>query len=850
MHCLFCGKPLGFLKELTDGEFCCGEHRQRYKKLTKLALARLIETHAEAAAGNPELVEPITPPPARPSISSILFPAKKETREYSGIYRHFPRPKPMPLVPQAVGETITPPALAPALPAFSCSPILPSLGNAAPIWSNLEPALPAFPCLAPGFSLTPSELPSSSPSLGSLASAPLSVRLPLLHEANFSPLQPAPAEPYPALSLRDDACVQPLLEPLRAPAMPAAPSLMELPSIPLAESVPHADAPVPVSISSAILRVEPKLVPFSIWAAWRHSHLLKLETSGLPLEEVEMVSQRAFEHALPLSPVPQAALASCRPMTGVEWKSWAKTPAMSALHSVLDLACGVSEAGLQALPLAARQCIAEPLRSAEPITEAPQLVFPKLAARTVSEPSSFAAPPFAAAAGRAIASAIRAAGAPALGRTVKPAAHEAVPPIGFGAELSPLPMAGLARIGMKPVDGSVRVDARSAEPAPFAASTLRYPNLQIAHARQILCFGATQHEELQGLDAAADPIRASQAAPVAASSSLLPSLTSLFRYARVENVRRGVAMSFDGIRPKDQPRSPLAYMELAMPVRAPAIPRNSSLRIIETFEYLRPLDKPGLEPFNALLRLWRNTPAYLRLAAVSACLMILVLAANPTRVGTVVENQWAVVRTSIQNRAAVELVDRFEGGSLAGWEGTGEWANSWTFSDAGYIRPGKLAIYTPSVDMQDYHVEFLAQIDRKAVSWVYRAADQMNYYAAKLTVVKSGPAPEVALVRYAVVNGVEGPHTEVPIRLLMQNGTPYKVRVAVKGTDFSTSIEGQLVDHWRDDRLEKGGVGFYAEAGERARLYWVKLSHQDDFVGRLCSYMYPNPIMLRSGNLP
>jgi len=69
-------------------------------------------------------------------------------------------------------------------------------------------------------------------------------------------------------------------------------------------------------------------------------------------------------------------------------------------------------------------------------------------------------------------------------------------------------------------------------------------------------------------------------------------------------------------------------------------------------------------------------------------------------------------------------------------------------------------------------------------------------------------------------------------------------------TDFSTSIEGQLVDHWRDDRLEKGGVGFYAEAGERARLYWVKLSHQDDFVGRLCSYMYPNPIMLRSGNLP
>ena len=46
MHCLYCGNELGFLRELTDGEFCSREHRQRYKKLTKTALDRLINSES------------------------------------------------------------------------------------------------------------------------------------------------------------------------------------------------------------------------------------------------------------------------------------------------------------------------------------------------------------------------------------------------------------------------------------------------------------------------------------------------------------------------------------------------------------------------------------------------------------------------------------------------------------------------------------------------------------------------------------------------------------------------------------------------------------------------------------
>jgi hypothetical protein len=54
------------------------------------------------------------------------------------------------------------------------------------------------------------------------------------------------------------------------------------------------------------------------------------------------------------------------------------------------------------------------------------------------------------------------------------------------------------------------------------------------------------------------------------------------------------------------------------------------------------------------------------------------------------------------------------------------------------------------------------------------------------------------------------------------------------------------VDFWHDERLKVGGVGFFAENGDRARIYWMKLSQKDDFVGRVCAYFYPNPIQTRS----
>jgi hypothetical protein len=73
--------------------------------------------------------------------------------------------------------------------------------------------------------------------------------------------------------------------------------------------------------------------------------------------------------------------------------------------------------------------------------------------------------------------------------------------------------------------------------------------------------------------------------------------------------------------------------------------------------------------------------------------------------------------------------------------------------------------------------------------------------------------------------------------VMVHNDTPYHVAVSVEGNRIITSIEGQEVDRWIEDRIPTGGVGFYSDAGERARLYWMKVSKNEDFLGKVCAYL-------------
>jgi hypothetical protein len=156
--------------------------------------------------------------------------------------------------------------------------------------------------------------------------------------------------------------------------------------------------------------------------------------------------------------------------------------------------------------------------------------------------------------------------------------------------------------------------------------------------------------------------------------------------------------------------------------------------------------------------------------------------------------------------------------------GGGGWITEWAGDSKGSKRGKQLTLYKPSMQLKDYRTEFVGQIETGSLGWVFRAKDTKNYYAMKIRIVRPGIEPGIVLERYAVVEGVEGPHVEVPLNLTVRNDTLYKVKIDVQGARFSTYIQGKVVDVWSDDRLASGGFGFSNERAERAHIRSVSVS--------------------------
>ena len=197
----------------------------------------------------------------------------------------------------------------------------------------------------------------------------------------------------------------------------------------------------------------------------------------------------------------------------------------------------------------------------------------------------------------------------------------------------------------------------------------------------------------------------------------------------------------------------------------------------------------------------------------------------------------AWVRSEAAKRAAVEVADSFDKGMQAWGAKNHQMAAGWTRNSDGYVRPGQLALFQPTLNYTDYRLEFFGEIENKSMSWVVRGKDARNYYAMKFNVVQPGLRPVISMVHYPVVDGKQGKKVEMPLSIMVHNSTPYHVAVQVKGAHFTASIEGQEVDEWTDDSLMAGGVGFFSEAGARARLYWMKVYKNDDWFGRICGYL-------------
>jgi hypothetical protein len=188
----------------------------------------------------------------------------------------------------------------------------------------------------------------------------------------------------------------------------------------------------------------------------------------------------------------------------------------------------------------------------------------------------------------------------------------------------------------------------------------------------------------------------------------------------------------------------------------------------------------------------------------------------------------------IQSKTSGTLRDDFRTG-LSGWEGLKSITSDWSLA-GGEVRPASLRLWKPSTSLSNYELEFLGQIDHKSMDWAFRAADLHNYYGTKLVMTRPGPLPNAGLVRFVVLDGRERERVELPLPLTLERGVDYRVRVSVRGGRFLTSVNGQLISSWMDNRISRGGVGFFSEDGESSLLKWVSVSERDSFLARVASH--------------
>ena len=244
-------------------------------------------------------------------------------------------------------------------------------------------------------------------------------------------------------------------------------------------------------------------------------------------------------------------------------------------------------------------------------------------------------------------------------------------------------------------------------------------------------------------------------------------------------------------------------------------------------------------PMKRLADLWFAAPRYARRIAilVPVGIFVLLIASRGDLTGSARGARNAVM-SRISRRAAINIKDDFRSG-LSQWTGGSGWADSWSYDGTGFARPGHMALLSGSLPMADYRLEFLGQIEKKAMAWVFRAADAHNYYATKLVETSRGPEAKYFIVRYAVVEGRERLRIQLPLPVTGQAKTMFRVREEIRGAQFTTYLDGRLVDTWSDSSLARGGVGLFADPGETAYIRWVDVAYQDDPLGRLCRYLAP-----------
>ncbi|MEO5922929.1 MAG: hypothetical protein ABIR70_03795 [Bryobacteraceae bacterium] len=145
---------------------------------------------------------------------------------------------------------------------------------------------------------------------------------------------------------------------------------------------------------------------------------------------------------------------------------------------------------------------------------------------------------------------------------------------------------------------------------------------------------------------------------------------------------------------------------------------------------------------------------------------------------------------------------------------SGGWIEDWAPADT--FR--RITLLRGSQPYSDYRIEFQAQIQNKAIGWMYRGLNPKNFYVVKLEKIKSGLDPVVQMVRYAVIDGDNEKRVEKVLPLKVRVDTSYKIRFDAVGTDFTLWVQNTKIDEWHDSRLGSGGVGLYSEGEEASSV--------------------------------
>ncbi len=242
---------------------------------------------------------------------------------------------------------------------------------------------------------------------------------------------------------------------------------------------------------------------------------------------------------------------------------------------------------------------------------------------------------------------------------------------------------------------------------------------------------------------------------------------------------------------------------------------------------LEPRSSSGVSSavLQAVSKQWKATPLSMRAIAATAPLL-LILALFP--LGIPSQATADPLRKAIVHRAAIEHGDDFVG-ELVHWQGVEKWKR--TMSSG--VQPVGLGLFRPSLQMRNYVVEFSAQIQKGGVGVVVRAADERNYQAVRLVTLKPGPLPTVAILRYAVIDGKETNRQQTILPMTVAADTVYRISLDVNDQSFTLMVQGKVVDFWSEERLKTGGAGFYGAKGEKAWVHNLRMSHQNDAIGKL-----------------